>query len=184
MFSCAIGLHLCHLNFSSAFILSVCEQRRQWRVCAYAPQCEKYQNPMRCPNYFVFLSSSRFHNEEKTRKYYLRLRDRIKSKVIPLLKVYDRKSLHVTNRHCISSEQTARKKKKYLTHGRPAVKPWKGFRDTWILAKNLKGYGIFCNYFKGIWDTWINFRDMGIQCFLIFEDICHIYFRDMGYFSK
>ena len=38
--------------------------------------------------------------------------------------------------------------------------------------------------FKVIWDTWINFRAMGIQCFLNFEDICHIYFRDMGYFSK
>ena len=76
-----------------------------------ARQWEKYQNLMCFPNYFVFLSSSRFHNEEKTRKYYLRLRDRIKSKVIPLLKVYDRKSLHVTNRHCISSEQTAHKKK-------------------------------------------------------------------------
>ena len=25
---------------------------------------------------------------------------------------------------------------------------------------------------------------MGIQCFLNFGDICHIYFRDMGYFSK
>ena len=26
--------------------------------------------------------------------------------------------------------------------------------------------------------------DMGIQCFRNFEDICHIYFLDMGYFSK
>ena len=25
---------------------------------------------------------------------------------------------------------------------------------------------------------------MGIQCFLNFGDICHIYFRDMGYFSE
>ena len=25
---------------------------------------------------------------------------------------------------------------------------------------------------------------MGIQCFLIIGDICHISFRDMGYFSK
>ena len=25
---------------------------------------------------------------------------------------------------------------------------------------------------------------MGIQCFLNFGDICHIYFRDMGYFFK
>ena len=32
--------------------------------------------------------------------------------------------------------------------------------------------------------TWINFRDMGIQCFLNFGDICHISFRDIGYFSK
>ena len=23
------------------------------------------------------------------------------------------------------------------------------FRDTWILAKNLKGYWIFCKYLKG-----------------------------------
>ena len=38
--------------------------------------------------------------------------------------------------------------------------------------------------FKGIRDTWTNFRDMGIQCFLKFGDICHIYFRDIGYFSK
>ena len=28
------------------------------------------------------------------------------------------------------------------------------------------------------------FRDMGIQGFLNFGDICHIYFRDMGYFPK
>ena len=28
---------------------------------------------------------------------------------------------------------------------------------------------------KGIWDTWINFRDMLIQCFLNFGDICHIF---------
>ena len=57
--------------------------------------------------------------------------------------------------------------------------------DTRILVKNLKGYGIFLLLFKGIWDTcWINFRDMGMQCFLNFGDICHIYFRDMGYLSK
>ena len=30
----------------------------------------------------------------------------------------------------------------------------------------------------------ITFRDMGIQGFLNFGDICHIYFRDMGYFPK
>ena len=29
-----------------------------------------------------------------------------------------------------------------------------------------------------------NCRDMGIQCFLNFEDICHIYFSDIEYFSK
>ena len=29
----------------------------------------------------------------------------------------------------------------------------------------------------------INFRDMGIQGFLIFLDICH-FFRDMGYFPE
>ena len=48
--------------------------------------------------------------------------------------------------------------------------------DTGILAKNLKRYGIFLYIFKEIWDTWINFRDMGIQCFLNFRDICHISF--------
>ena len=26
--------------------------------------------------------------------------------------------------------------------------------------------------------------NIGLQCFLKFGDICHIYFRDMGYFSK
>ena len=56
--------------------------------------------------------------------------------------------------------------------------------DTGILAKNLKGYGICLQIFKGIRDTWINFRDIGIQCSLIFGDIYHTYFRDMGYFSK
>ena len=33
-------------------------------------------------------------------------------------------------------------------------------------------------------DTWINCRDMWIQYFLNFGDICHIYFRDMAYFFK
>ena len=56
--------------------------------------------------------------------------------------------------------------------------------DTGLLAKNLKGYGMFFVNIKRIRDTWINFRDMGIQCFLNFGDICHIYFRYMGYFSK
>ena len=37
---------------------------------------------------------------------------------------------------------------------------------------------------KGIWDTWINLRDIGIQCFLNFGDICHIYFRDMDIFQN
>ena len=37
---------------------------------------------------------------------------------------------------------------------------------------------------KGIRDTLINFRAMGIQCFVNFGDICHIYIRDMVYFSK
>ena len=32
-------------------------------------------------------------------------------------------------------------------------------------------------------NTWINFRDMGIQCFLNFGDIRHIYFRDMILFT-
>ena len=64
------------------------------------------------------------------------------------------------------------------------MKPWKGFWNTGILAKHLKGYGIFFKLFKWIWDTWINFKDMGIQCFLNIGDICHIYFRDMGYFSN
>ena len=30
----------------------------------------------------------------------------------------------------------------------------------------------------------ITFRDMGTQCFLNFGDICHISFKDMGYFLK
>ena len=50
-----------------------------------------------------------------------------------------------------------------------------------MLAKHLKGYGIFLYIFKGIRDTWINFRDIGIQSFLNFGDICHISFRDMRY---
>ena len=58
------------------------------------------------------------------------------------------------------------------------------FRDTGILVKKLKVYGIFFVNIKGIRDTWINFRNMRIQCFLNFGDICHICFRDMGYFSK
>ena len=53
-----------------------------------------------------------------------------------------------------------------------------------MLVENLKGYGMFLQILKGIWDAWINFRDMGIQYFLNLGDICHIYFRDMGYFSK
>ena len=56
--------------------------------------------------------------------------------------------------------------------------------DTGILAKNLKGYEIFLYIYKGIRDTWINFSNMGIQFSLNFGDICHIYFGDMGYFSK
>ena len=32
----------------------------------------------------------------------------------------------------------------------------------------------------GIREIWINFGGIGIQCFLNFGDICHIYFRDMG----
>ena len=77
--------------------------------------------------------------------------------------------------------------------------PGRFFRDTGLLAKSfkfltnssvslktlpIKGYGIFLYIFKGIRDTWINLRGLGIQCFLKFGDICHIYFRDMGYFSK
>ena len=58
------------------------------------------------------------------------------------------------------------------------------FMDTGILAKKLKGYGIFLQIFKGIPATWINFRDMGIQCFLNFGDNCHNYYRDMGYFPN
>ena len=47
--------------------------------------------------------------------------------------------------------------------------------DTGILVKDE----IFLLIFEGI-----NFRDMGIQCFLNFGDICRIYFRDMEYLSK
>ena len=64
------------------------------------------------------------------------------------------------------------------------LRPWKGFWDTGILAKNLKGYWIIMYILKGIRDTWINYRDMGTQCFLNFGDLCHIYFIDMGYFSN
>ena len=56
------------------------------------------------------------------------------------------------------------------------------YRDTGKLARNLKGCGIFLYIFKGIQDTWINFRDMGIQCFLNFG-ICHINFRHGIFFS-
>ena len=52
------------------------------------------------------------------------------------------------------------------------------------MGKKRKGYWIFLQIFKGIWDTWINFSTIGIQCFLNFGDFCHIYLRDMGYFSK
>ena len=53
------------------------------------------------------------------------------------------------------------------------------------IGQKLKGiWDIFVKIFKDIRDTWINFRNMGIQCFLNFGDICHIYIRDMGFFSK
>ena len=42
------------------------------------------------------------------------------------------------------------------------------------MAKTLKGYRIFIQIFKGLRDTWINFRDIGMQCFLNFGDICHM----------
>ena len=35
-----------------------------------------------------------------------------------------------------------------------------------------------------MWDTLINFWNMGIQSFLIFGDNCRIFFKDMGYFWK
>ena len=35
-----------------------------------------------------------------------------------------------------------------------------------------------------MWDTLINFWNMGIQSFLIFGDNCRIFFKDMGYFLK
>ena len=35
-----------------------------------------------------------------------------------------------------------------------------------------------------MWDTLINFLDMGIHNFLIFGDNCRIFFKDMGYFLK
>ena len=53
------------------------------------------------------------------------------------------------------------------------------FRETGILAKNLKGYGIFFVNNKVIRDTLINLRDMGIQCFLNSGNVFQIYFRDM-----
>ena len=51
-------------------------------------------------------------------------------------------------------------------------------------GQKLKGIRNIFVKIKGIRDTWINFRDMGIKCFLNFGDFYHIYFRDMGYFSK
>ena len=35
-----------------------------------------------------------------------------------------------------------------------------------------------------MWDTLINFWNMGIQSFLIFGDNCRIFLKDMGYFLK
>ena len=35
-----------------------------------------------------------------------------------------------------------------------------------------------------MWDTLINFGNMGIQSVLIFGDNCRIFFKDMGYFLK
>ena len=47
---------------------------------------------------------------------------------------------------------------------------YKGIRDIYVNIKRDTGY---LNYF---WD-------IGIQCFLNFLDICHNYFRDMGYWD-
>ena len=52
----------------------------------------------------------------------------------------------------------------------------------WPKVKRDTGY--FYEYWKGYGILGINFRVMGIQCFLNLWDICHIYFRDMGYLSK
>ena len=35
-----------------------------------------------------------------------------------------------------------------------------------------------------MWDTLINFWNMGIQSFLIFGDNCRFFCKDMGYFLK
>ena len=57
--------------------------------------------------------------------------------------------------------------------------PGRFIMDTGILAK-IKGIrDIFVNILRDM-DTWINFRDMGIQCFLNFGNVCQIYFREMG----
>ena len=63
-----------------------------------------------------------------------------------------------------------------------ALKGFLGIQAYW--PKPLRDTGYFLQISKGIQDTWINFRDMGIQCFLNFGDICHISFKDMGHFSK
>ena len=47
--------------------------------------------------------------------------------------------------------------------------------------QTLKGIWDILYIFKGIRDTLINFRDIGIQSFLNFGYICHISIKDMGY---
>ena len=68
-------------------------------------------------------------------------------------------------------------------HNIEALEGFLGIQGYW--PKKLKGIrDISVNIYIGIRDTWINFRDMGIQCFLNFGDTCHIYFRDVGYFFQ
>ena len=52
------------------------------------------------------------------------------------------------------------------------------------MAKTLKGYWIIVLTFKEIRDTWINFRVTGGTMLSLteFRNICHISFRDIGYF--
>ena len=64
------------------------------------------------------------------------------------------------------------------------MRPCNGFYGYMDIGQKLKRIQDILQKFKGIRDTWINFRDMGIQFFLNFGYICHIHFRDMGYYSK
>ena len=48
------------------------------------------------------------------------------------------------------------------------------------MAKNLKGYRYYCKYLKGYGMLGLILRNMRIQCFLNFGDICHISLKGYG----